>query len=442
MAINYTSAGGIFTTIGKLVKKVNAYYATGATTYPADENEIATAFAGGSFNDLIGSLTGPYSNGQSAIASLRSSLAAIANQRLLESDVVTALGLTNVSIANVLAALIPQMTADAQSVQNNNVAVGTVTAGGSNTGSGSIFISPILDGVTPPMRGVAAQAAYAGLTSELPIPETMTVKCSADSYTDGRPMGSESFQISGPVGQSNVWGTGAEGSGSGPSFNTLQAGTILQNMSFDSFSGSVPSSWTADSGASLIAKSTSTTFLGPASVQFTGDGSTATIQISQAPTALKPLKRYCFVVAYKATVAATPSQSILIQLSGTGYTPGPSEKILIPGGSWATTWTLASFFVNVPATLPSDLKLLISVTGTLPGGTSVFFDNAGFDAVTFENGLGFAASTGATPFVRGDKFMSVITNDLAGLFQVFFRRQFGVQLPSSGSPTIANSLAS
>jgi hypothetical protein len=271
----------------------------------------------------------------------------------------------------------------------------------------------------------------------------MTITCIADSYTDGLTPGNEKFQISGPIGQTNVWGIGTEGTGQGPQFATLQASTLIQNASFTGTNGQIPTSWAVTAPATVANCQVDNTvsFLGGTSVAFIGDGATATIQLTQTPGNLKPMRRYAFAVAYKASVAATGAQSLLIQFAGTGYTAASTEKISIPGNSWATSWAVVNFSINIPATLPSNFTLTISLTGTVPGGTKVWFDCIGFDAPTFENGLGFVATTGSTPFVRGDKFTSVIGNDYAGVFQTFFRRQFGVQLPSSGSPTIANSLA-
>jgi hypothetical protein len=47
----------------------------------------------------------------------------------------------------------------------------------------------------------------------------------------------------------------------------------------------------------------------------------------------------------------------------------------------------------------------------------------------------------SAPFVRDDQFDFTVTNTEGG-FQAFFRRTFGVQLPSHATtPTIADSLA-
>jgi hypothetical protein len=448
MALNYSGAGGMFTTVGKYVKKVNAYLALRATTFPADEDEITAVLEAGNFNSLIGSTDAAYTAGTSGIVSLRAALAALATTRLLDlNTVVLPLGITNANIQSVLFALINQMNTDAQTVNQNTVTVGAITPGGANVGNGQILISPILDGATVPGRfqGAFAHPAYNGLNSQLSIAETMTINCVADSYSsNGIAQGNEKFQIQGPLGQQNVWGVGTEGTGLGPQIQNVQASTLIQNGNFTTFSGNVPTSWTLVSGTAgtNVMQDTASTYLGASALEFTGDGATATIQITQNVNGqLVPLKRYLLALYYKASATATASQSFAVNFTGAGYTAASTEKIAIPGNLWSTSWALAYFWINLPATLPNPFTLSIAVTGTLPNGTEIFVDNLGFGPAVYENGLAFASVTGSTPFVLRDTFSVPITNAYSGIFQTFARRAWGCQLPASGSPTISDTLA-
>ena len=67
-------------------------------------------------------------------------------------------------------------------------------------------------------------------------------------------------------------------------------------------------------------------------------------------------------------------------------------------------------------------------------------DDVAFGPVTYGAGAGVVAVRGSTPFVRNDRFTVSVANT-EGIVQAFFRRVFGVQLPSDGSPTIADSVA-
>jgi hypothetical protein len=449
--LNYSGAGGIFTTVGKYVKKTGAYLAIGQTTFPADEDEITAVLEAGNFNQLIGATDAAYTAGTSGIVSLRAALAGLATTRLLDlNTVVLPLGVTNANILSVLFALINQMNTDAQTINANTVTVGAVTPGAENVGNGQILISPILDGASIPGRfqGAFAHPAYNGLGTQLPIAETMTITCNADSYsTPSLGQGNEKFQLAGPLGQTSAWGVGTEGTGLGPTIQNVQAATLIQNGSFSTFANNVPTSWTvpASSGTpgTNILQSTATTYLGGSALQLTGDGATATIAVQQTPNVsqLTPLRRYLLALYYKASATAGAGQSFNVNFTGTGYTAASTEKIAIPGGSWSTSWQLAYFWINLPATLPANFTLSISLTGTVPGGTSVFVDNLGFAPVQYENGVGFASVTGNVPFVMRDTFSVPIGNNYGGLFSTFSRRNWGCQFPASGSPTIPDSLA-
>jgi hypothetical protein len=448
MAVSYVGPGGIFPCIGKLVKKINAYLSLAQTTFPADEDEITTVFEAGNFNSIIGSIDSAYTAGENGIASLRTSLAALATTRLLDlTTVVLPLGVTNANISSVIYALINQMNTDAQTINQNTVTVGSITPGAANVGNGTILISPVLDGATVPGRfqGAFAHPAYNGLGTQLPIAETMTIACSSDSYSsNGVAPGNERFTITGPLGQTQPFGVGVEGTGAGaPGLANVQASTLIQNGSFTTFAANVPTSWTLASGtAGTNCAQSSTAYLGTSSVQLTGDGATATIQLTQAVTGnLTPLKRYLVAFYYKASATATGAQAFTVNFTGTGYSPAPSEQFTVPGNSWATGWTLAYFWINLPATLPANWTLSIAITGTMPNATSILVDNLGFGPGVYENALCFASVTGNVPFVMRDSFSVPIGNNYSGIFQSFARRAWGIQLPASGSPTIPDSLA-
>jgi hypothetical protein len=442
MAINYTSSGGVFTIVGKLIGRINSYFALGATTLPADLVTLINAIAAGEFGDLLAGINGNYTSAINSIVSLRSALAALATGRMLESDLTGSLELTTVNIQSVMAALLAQMVTDTQTVLQSNVTVGSVTPAAGNVGNGTILVSPILDGVTAPAKFAVAQPGYNGLTSQLPIAETMLITCVNDSYSGNVQPGNEAFQITGPIGQTNVWGVGTEGTGAGPTFNTAQASSLLSNGSFTTFSGTVPTSWTLTGPTADCAQDVTTAVLGSSSVKLTGDSTTNPLVLSQAinRSSLTPMKRYLVCGYYKASATAAGS-TLTVAFSGTGYSPAGSEQFQVSGAAWATTWTFFSFWINLPKTLPSPWTLNITITGPLPTGTSLWFDTFGVVQAQFENGLGFAATTGGTAFVKGDSFSVAIGNDNAGAFQLFGRRNWGVQFPSSASPTIPNSLA-
>jgi hypothetical protein len=59
----------------------------------------------------------------------------------------------------------------------------------------------------------------------------------------------------------------------------------------------------------------------------------------------------------------------------------------------------------------------------------------------YHGGVAAAVVPGSSRFAAGDRFTFTVSNDAAGVFQEAFRKNYGVQLPSSGAPTIADALA-
>jgi len=194
-------------------------------------------------------------------------------------------------------------------------------------------------------------------------------------------------------------------------------------------------------------------YRGSKSLVFIGDGAQTTIGVSQALTesTLDPYRRYCILAQVgKSGVAAVGAGTLTIQLEGTGYTAIASEKIELNAGALAAlggtnidydSYTLQSCYINLPSDIPSDLKLVIKVTGTLTSSARVLVDNLAFGPVTYFGGAHVVLSSGRDKWLKDDKITWTVTNNDAGVIQTFFRKAYSLQLPSSGSPTIAESLA-
>lgn len=120
-------------------------------------------------------------------------------------------------------------------------------------------------------------------------------------------------------------------------------------------------------------------------------------------------------------------------------TPGvESEEVDLTGAQLPTTWTPLHFFVVMPDTLPDDFALSLSCASP---DVHVYLDDIAFDEVRYGGGVGVAIVRGTSQFAREDRFSFPVTNDNGGVIQKFFRDAWGFQLASSGSPTIADSLA-
>ena len=275
-------------------------------------------------------------------------------------------------------------------------------------------------------------------TCALPI----FLRCINDSEMSGISPGQETFAW---IGEQVVQAATRNGSGNGPSIVPLNNQSFLSNLSMDSFSTNTLTGFTIDSGTAgtHVFKDDTNQYEGTACLKLTGDGAQSSIQLSQAFSAgiLNPLKRYAFVCHIKGQ-SGTSSGTLTIQLEGTGYTAGASEKISLNAATLAglTSWTRYSFYVNMPLEIPDDLKLVIKWTGT-PSAHSVRVDNGAFGTPTYWNGINVLIHKGSGKFLYGDKITFSVTNSEAGIFQTHARNSLKIQWPTDATPTISDTLA-
>jgi hypothetical protein len=222
--------------------------------------------------------------------------------------------------------------------------------------------------------------------------------------------------------------------------------SIIQNGDFENWSSNTPSSWTitgGTAGADIFQETgASNVYRGSSSLKFVNAAAAATLGVSQAISTSQLTARRMYNVSIRIKASGVPAAgTITIQHTGTGYTAASTEKITIAHGSFPTSWTLYNFWISMPAIIPSDWALAITISGTLSAATNVFMDSLAYTPAQYHGGLAAVAVEGSTRFVNGDQFSFTVANDDGGVFQKFFREWFGFQLPSSGSPNISESLA-
>lgn len=458
MAILYDGTGGVFTELGKMVG-----VCTNLELLLENDATAAIEEITGALDDKTAALVTPHTEAIEQFRldteAARVALAAGAEVRMLDPiRIINELHLPSTTdLQTTLERFREQMVADSETVKANTVTLGSVTAGTLNDGNGTILISKVLDGYSAPGSNFPADREYNGLDSELCAEsETITVECTADSQTSGRQEGAEAFRAFGGVpNPANATPTryfGAGLQGSGISLDTFiigpHSGTLIVDPGFESWTGSAPpviDAWTLDSGVNDTHWKRSTganMYRGTYGGNFLGDGIQATIQVSQAIglSRLKPLARYLVTIRYKAD-ATIAAGTLGVLFTGTGYSEGATEKISIAPGSLATSWTLASFWVNLPAILPSDFKLVVKVTGTLTNAKNIYIDDVYVQAAKYFGGVAIGVIHGVNRTCREDRWSFTVANDQLGKFQSFWARKFGRQLPSAGSPTISEALA-
>lgn len=439
MAFDYTT---LFTDLGKIIKYINSYQTFTGTTLPTDRDAIATELAG--FLKVTSQLQSLYDGQQNSLVSLRQRLGGLISLRLQDqTTVIDALSLLSSDVTGIMRALYRQMGLDSQTIKRSTVTVGSPSYAAANAGNGKVYASKVLDGVTAPGAGMPANILYNGVDSELTVPtETITLICTADSEMDGRQDGAESWSFGGGQSYPKLgWQT--EGSGQGPGLTTFNQSSLIANKDFESWSSNTPGSWTISAGSGQVTKESTTIYRGTYALKFAGNAS-ALLTMTQAvnPSRLTARKRYLLSIAVKAS-SVPAAGNLVVKFTGTGYTAASSEKIDIVAGSLPTSWTLYQCWINLPTVLPSDWALSITVTGPLSNTVNLFLDSISFAPAVYHGGVCLGVVAGSTAWLRGDRVTFTLANDGAGVFQTFFRRWFGMQLPSvgGGTHTIADTLA-
>ena len=456
MAVNYNN---LFTDVGAFIKALNTLRAI-SLSGGAIQTELAnldTKLVSTDREDVLSGTQEIYEGYKNNVISWTGDNVAKINERLTHrSTVLEELsGLGGASdVTSVLLELYRVMIDASQDVDASAITLGSPAADGGNSGNATILADKVLDGVNIPADGGFANPEWNGKNSEIAISETMSITCTADEDTDGLTLGEEQFIIEGlPAPASGPFGWETEGSGTSKEIATLNSHQIISNKDFESWDTNVPESWDLDAGVAgthVIQETTAAdVYRGDSALKFVGDGSLATIKISQTLPLriLVPKQRYCLSCFVEGT-ASTSAGVLTIQFESPsgGYTAGGTEKITMDAAALAaqTSYGEEHFWLNAPATIPDDLELVITITGTLTSAKIVRVDSLAFGPVEWANGVNFSVVSGANQNVRGDRYTVAVTNDDAGIFQQYFRKQYKFQMPSGtdGSETQADSKAS
>lgn len=441
MAVVYAD---LFEDVGEYVQRVNDFVAIIAAL-DADYLEIAQELETNLRFDLLEGQFDQYEQYKAQVLGWIGNLKGQIEERLLHKSTMLdelVYG-SDTSFESVVGALHKAMLDDTQSIVTNTVTLGSVLLTETGSSDGLLIVDKVLDGVNAPHPGWPAVRSYKGLDSQVGLTDEMAVTCTNDSETDGLTDGFEIFQWSGRPSSGDPYSWQTFGSGDGPTLTPVQAGGILLNAEFQNFTTTnTPDDWTISTGTvgTHIFEDT-TVHRGSKALKFTGNASLAAINIYQTLTTLIPNKRY-FVGFYVKGVAGVSSGTLTIQFEGTGYTAGATEKIELNAAALAaqTTYEWEHFFVNMPVYIPSDFALVIKWTGT-PSAHSILINGGGLIEAVYFNGHCAGITAGSAPFLRTDRFTYTVTNNYNGVFQTAFAKLFGMQMPSSGAPTQADSLA-
>jgi len=273
--------------------------------------------------------------------------------------------------------------------------------------------------------------------------ETLRFECVGD-ITTGTAAGSEVFKV---VGSANVSDITSDlypgGSGANTtlvSSNYQDGQNVVQNGTFENWTGGVPDGWTINAGAAYVTQLSSGAFLGSSALELDG---TAATNISQIlPTSIcYPNRRVTFGMWVKLTLGS-PTLALKIELRETADATLLATATL--AGSLTSSWQFISASYKFTAGSPYP-EIAAYISYPLEAGVKVAVDCAFVTtpAQQGKNGQFITIVSGDVNWRIGDYATVAITNNYAAIVLNYTERFFapsanGIYLPGSASPTIAN----
>ena len=486
MSINFTTT---FADLGKVfaaLANLDGFGSTvapvtvsnwGASGYPVIKcqdtmvSDILTRLEGSGLTSLIS-----YNSWQTAVSGVDNSLQNVKStlsqlaQQILIKRVNNDVSQPNSSLNTALVEFVRQMKSQSVTVKQCTVS-DTVTAGTNNTGDGNVVV-----GLNDPN----------GASTELAYDESLILKCTIDQFTGGT-AGQEQVSVAAPASAtalSHLWPAGSGASGTltvvdptlGNSGGNLLTGGSSTAGAWKAFTGSVPTNWLVDVGASQISDGTSSKFAGAAHcLEFAGDGSTLTSLYQNfangsitggSSYTLLPATVYLFSMRFKLSAGSPAAGVLTVSLTdGSGTVLNNNANVAQTLTQDLTTisdtsWHTLTGSFQTPTVMPTNARIRVKLTTALSNTANLFMDFAALTAPTrlYSGGPYLALFRGSVDLAKwiseaiGDTWTVAITNDFGSSthnpnqnFQTCFNRYFGMAsagliLPSASSPTIGDGL--
>lgn len=436
MALDYIQT---FSIVGSYLDKINDYFMYYATL-DDDKGDIDFLFAGENLVRLGDGLTEDYNDFKSEVSGWISTLISRISAVLTDEELIGqnfSFGQT-ATLDLVWPALIHDMNENSESVDESTSTVGVIEYDTQNTEIGVLVTGTTLDGVTPPMAGAPIIREYAGLTTQLtPDDEILTLTCTSDSET-GATRGSETFQITGTLAGSDPFSPGGENVGQLGSIQAADnAGNqYLSNGGFDSWTDGLPDNWSGGTAGECFEESTTVVYGSGSSLKTLQEDDTLALLQTLSGSLLVRKKAYFLSVwaAKDTDVATDQSLSLLIGDDGGAFAS-------LNFAPTTTNWENFTTQFLVPDEIEGDIKLYLQSTTDLSSSNDpVIVDNIVIVPCDYFSGVALAVFSGPDKFLIGDQIRVPLSNDSDGKFQAFFRKAYKVQLPTSGSATIPETL--
>lgn len=434
---NDTFTSGLYGTLNALqlaVDNIHAQYATGvdaplaAGLFPARESQRS---AQGAWRSYLQSLA------QATVISM------------VNDDIPQPV----LSLSTALPVLITQMGSSTSTIQSPTVSASAAayTVPQANHGNGVLALS-VLD----PLNGLQRDYLF---------PETITFTCTQDSQGTPSILNAEPFSVVAPAVQPDELSyLYPQGSGANLTINAADAATTAQNFlangGFLQMSpANTPVSWVAAGsvtiGTNILQSSSTAAFVsGATCLEIVGDSTTtASTPYFTQVVGLTPETAYAVIVWLKADVV--PSGGVFkVQLTdGTGTVVNDQNAVAntlsVTLSGVTTSYVAHTAFFRTPRVLPSVTQIRVGLTTTMTSGSNLFV--AGVAVVLakplYQGGPLAALFSGNSAFIVGDGFNATIANNNGGALQLACEqllgmRALGLQIASSASPSISDSLVS
>jgi len=327
---------------------------------------------------------------------------------------------------SVLGDLFQYFITNSQSVNSRNITFGSVSAGGSNVGTGTVY---------------RLKTDRNSQDIEACAMSTKLFKCISDQNT-GTNVGEEVFSVEHQSAWRDNLDWGHHGQVDSMIAKGPENGLGVRNMSFEEIDGAVGAlntipGWTIVTGTinTNLDYSTTTFASSPTektgtaySLKITGNAKITQTIRSQSLT-LNPLRPYFVLLHYNR--AAGAGDGTLTMRMGTNAT---ASVVLAAQAGWNVLITTMNQNLWYKNFVEDDLNLEVEISGNTTGYTLV--DYMIFDSMDFFDGLWYAIVGGATYFLRDDQFTFADSLTAAeGIIQYWLYRLFGYYLPHNNAGT-------
>lgn len=447
MAIDLvTQPGGLFPRLGRIggiINAVNSFRgnadlsAAGIVSLSVGVENLKNQFL--SVNtELIDSL---YSLKQTYIDVHSSWLSSL--QRLAE-DVVKQMvyddmAIPNLTLEGALKEVIKQCISAGKTVLAPSVS-SNIVVGAENFGNATLLIS------TQRPDGKIMEYVYN---------EPINIICFLDAQSGGTAVNSEGWTVIAKDSTFNhlnfIW-PNEVGSGTNTTTTTVSPdSTILDNGNMDSWTESVPDSWTVLTGipnTHISSAGQIDAYRGTNALKIIGDGVTLTALAQKVSIA--PLTAYAVYCRAKLASSVASGELRLSLVDSLGNViqnqAGQNQELVIDLTTLSTSYSVIGGYFQTPIVLPPNVYFRIKLSQALPDGKALFLDDLVLvlPKTTYSSGPYYTIIAGNIPAKTFDRFTMNIINNYESKWQVLLSRIFplhtlGLQFPSSTSPNIPDS---